>query len=115
MSSPICINVGGVFFWTSAQTLSRENTFFSGLVHTLESHSETDLYVSTPLIDRDPTHFRVVLNWLRGVRCLPEDFGTLEELFYEVDFYCIESMKIAIQRKNANVYPSVQRNRNDSP
>lgn len=49
-------------------------------------------------VDRDPTHFRYILNWIRGVRYLPDDEQTLAELAYEADYFCIPAMKEAIVR-----------------
>lgn len=47
-------------------------------------------------VDRDPTHFRYILNWLRGVQCLPEDDQTLSELMCEADFYALDDMVASI-------------------
>jgi hypothetical protein len=84
----ICLNVGGVHYWTDRSTLEASNSFFSALA--LAPEAEV-------FIDRDPTYFRHVLNWLRGVRFLPEDEMQLRELAYEADFYSMEDMCAAIQ------------------
>jgi hypothetical protein len=87
----ITVNVGGVYFTTRLSTLAASDSFFSGCVN---SHPEcTELF-----IDRDPTHFRHILNWMRGVHFLPEDDSTLQELAYEADYYCLSPMKEAIVR-----------------
>lgn len=80
--------VGGCIFATTRSTLGSQTSFFSSLVE-----STSDNYA---FVDRDPTHFRFVLNWMRGVRHLPEDEASLQELLWEVDFYCLEGMKTAI-------------------
>ena len=49
-------------------------------------------------VDRDPTHFRHVLNWMRGVRFLPDEEMVLDELMWEADFYCLNDMKDAIAK-----------------
>lgn len=92
------LNVGGVCFVTRRQTLvggaQGGCTFFSGLVN---AHPDCcELFV-----DRDPTHFRHVLNWLRGVRFVPDDEGTLRELVHEADYFCMQDFKEAI----ANALP----------
>ena len=69
----------------------RATLFFSGVV---SSHTE----VNELFIDRDYTHFRYILNWLRGVRCLPEDEEILHELVYEADYFCMLDLKEAIVR-----------------
>ena len=88
-SDLVYLNIGGVYFCTRRSTLLRSNSFFSGLARS----SETELFV-----DRDPTHFRHVLNWMRGVRYLPEDDTVLRELTWEADYYCLQDMRDAIHR-----------------
>ncbi|CAO3608901.1 unnamed protein product [Cunninghamella blakesleeana] len=63
----IKLNIGGKVFETTLATLQREQssllaTMFSGK-HTLEPCSDGSYF-----IDRDPTHFRLVLNYLRDLR-----------------------------------------------
>ena len=60
MGMLVYLNVGGVFFATSRDTLRESDSFFSGLVQNECCHEY--------FVDRDPTHFRHVLNWLRGGR-----------------------------------------------
>ena len=82
------LNVGGVYFSTLRSTLTESDSFFSGA---LRHHHDCELFV-----DRDPTHFRHILNWLRGVRCLPEEDAVLHELACEADYYCMTDLKAAI-------------------
>ena len=89
----VYLNVGGVYYLTRAETLRRGSTFFAAMLRSKPDATEF-------FVDRDPTHFRHVLNWLRGVHALPEDAITLEELFWESDYYCMHDMKEAIQRAN---------------
>lgn len=88
----ICINVGGVIFYTSETTLKQYTNFFYGLVQAMKSDDEV------LFIDRDPTHFRYVLNWLRGSRELPEDSMSIKELIVEANFYCMPDMVDALHR-----------------
>lgn len=87
----LCVNVGGVCFVTRASTLQKSSSFFSNL---LKSHPDA----SELFVDRDPAYFRYVLNWMRGVRCLPEDDTILQELLWESDYYCVHDMRDHIQR-----------------
>ena len=91
MATPhlVTLNVGGVHFVTRTSTLAASNSFFSGLVSTC--HDAAEIFV-----DRDPTHFRYVLNWLRGVRVVPDDDMVLRELVWEADFYCLPDLKEAL-------------------
>lgn len=89
-NTTIHLNVGGIYFVTRRCTLMETETFFSGA---LRSHPDDgELF-----IDRDPTHFRHILNWLRGVRNLPDDELTLSDLWWEADYYCMTDMKAAIR------------------
>lgn len=88
MSPIVYLNVGGCSFTTRRDTLRQG--FFSGLV---ESIMEDGMEV---FVDRDPTHFRYILNWLRGSKCLPEDDQTLTELMWEADFYALDDMVASI-------------------
>ena len=66
-SEKVRLNVGGSLFETSLSTLCRDPTsllasMFSGR-HLLSVESDGSYF-----IDRDPTHFRLVLNYLRDLR-----------------------------------------------
>lgn len=71
------MNVGGSIFETSLSTLCRDSksllaVMFSGR-HELSVESDGSYF-----IDRDPTHFRLVLNYLRDLRVtqqIPISFG----------------------------------------
>ena len=88
-SDLVYLNVGGIYFLTRRSTLLRSNSFFSGLAKS----TETEFFV-----DRDPSYFRHILNWMRGVRYLPEDDTVLRELTWEADYYCLQDMRDAISR-----------------
>ena len=96
----LTLNVGGTLFQCTRQTLTQSNTFFTGLVETDPSLNASPLF-----IDRDGTHFRFILNWLRGVRFLPPDDAILSELAYEADYYAMEDMVEAIRARRGTHPP----------
>ena len=86
----ITLNIGGTIFLTTKETLSTGSHFFSNLV---QYSNDTNFF-----IDRDGTHFRFVLNFLRGSTHLPKQRDILLELLHEADFYCLQELKINITR-----------------
>ena len=80
----IQLNVGGTIFETTESTLARHPaTFFGALAR--NRGAATRLFV-----DRDPTHFRHVLNYLRsGVITAPADDDAKAELLLELEFYAL--------------------------
>ena len=80
----IQLNVGGTVFETTASTLARHPaTFFGALAR--NRGDATRLFV-----DRDPTHFRHILNYLRsGVVTAPADDDAKAELLLELEFYAL--------------------------
>ena len=81
----VTLNVGGKEFMTRRGTLEGTDSFFSALM----THAERQ----NVFIDRDPTHFRHVLNYLRGSTTLPNDEAGLRELQAEADFFCLSGLK----------------------
>ena len=107
-SGIITLNVGGKLFSTSKATLtSQKDTFFEALVsgrHGNPSLSTTTMTNcissgSTYFIDRDPDHFKHILNFLRTgtVISLPTDENGKKELLIEADFYGLDNMAKAMQ------------------
>ena len=90
MTTIITLNVGGMLFQTSKDTLLKGDTYFVPLA----THSNCEEVI---FIDRDPAYFRYILNWLRGATVLPEDRLSLQELLVESDFYCMKDMKETIE------------------
>ena len=91
-ASTIKLNVGGQYFTTSLQTLTKDtgsmlHAMFSGRFDT--KPAEDGYY----FIDRDGTNFRYILNYLRtGRLLLPEDKLVREELLEEAEFYQIRGI-----------------------
>ena len=91
-SSTVKLNVGSQHFVTSVQTLRKDPNsmlaaMFSGKFDTKPSED------GSFFIDRDGTHFRFILNYLRdGELILPKGATFLEELREEAEFYQIQGI-----------------------
>ncbi|KAL9954723.1 hypothetical protein ACROYT_G042296 [Oculina patagonica] len=91
-SSTVNLNVGGHLFKTSVQTLTKDPNsmlaaMFSGRFEMKPSED------GSFFIDRDGTHFRFILNYLRtGKLTLPEGATFLKELEEEAEFYQIQGI-----------------------
>jgi len=91
-SSTVNLNVGGHCFKTSVQTLTKDSNtmlaaMFSGKFETKPCED------GAFFIDRDGTHFRFILNYLRtGKLTLPEGATFLKELLEEAEFYQIQGI-----------------------
>jgi WD40 repeat protein len=92
----IVLDIGGTKFTTTVDTLTREkNTFFCGLFSVYgEWDPDED---GTYFIDRDGTHFRIILNHLRGMDVAHEiqqlSENELRQLYEDVKYYMIHSME----------------------
>ena len=91
-SSTVKLNVGGQHFTTSVQTLTKDPNsmlaaMFSGRFDMKPSED------GSFFIDRDGTHFRFILNFLRtGKLTLPEGATFTKELEEEAEFYQIHGL-----------------------
>ena len=98
-SATVKLNVGGHYFTTSVQTLNKDpgsmlHAMFSGRFDT--KPSEDGSY----FIDRDGTHFRYILNYLRtGQLLLPDDKLIKHEIFAEAQFYQIQEIVEKLESK----------------
>ena len=91
-SSTVKLNVGGHHFTTSVQTITKDPdsmlaAMFSGKFEMKPSED------GAFFIDRDGTHFRFILNYLRnGELILPEGVTCHKELEAEAKFYQIQGI-----------------------
>lgn len=94
------LDVGGVHFatWRSTLVDAEPGSFFAALLRQEDVESE-----GTYFVDRDPTHFRHVLNWLRGCRTVPSDAPTLDELLEEAEFFGLTSMADSVRAARARL------------
>ena len=96
-SSTVKLNVGGQHFTTSVQTLTKDPNsmlaaMFSGRFNMKPSED------GSFFIDRDGTHFRFILNFLRtGKLTLPEGATFTKELEEEAEFYQIQGLIDALR------------------
>ena len=96
----ITLDIGGYKFSTSLHTLRAEpesmlGTMFSG------RHPITKQEDGSVFIDRDGTHFRIILNYLRGCitssELLPDNKLLLSELLTEVNYYQLKGFEKMIK------------------
>lgn len=97
----VCLNVGGERFRTTRATLTRVQESFFARCFATELHESACDETGAMLIDRDPTHFRRILNFLRdGEAALPAlltcDAQTRAELAREADFYQLTQLRDAL-------------------
>ena len=74
------LSIGGTAYVASPETLSR-SAYFEALVKYASPDAEPSF------VDRDGTHFRWILNWLRGSTVTPRSVEVYQELLVEADFY----------------------------
>nr|XP_046225857.1 BTB/POZ domain-containing adapter for CUL3-mediated RhoA degradation protein 3-like isoform X2 [Oncorhynchus gorbuscha] len=110
-SKYVKLNVGGVLYYTTMQTLTKQDTMlkamFSGRMEVLTDSEGKDIYNYTKivylcpfqweqswiLIDRCGKHFGTILNYLRdGAVPLPEIRREVEELLAEAKYYLVQGL-----------------------
>lgn len=86
----ITLNVGGHMFTTTKDTLLKGDTMLSKM---FSGKYKWNCKEGNPFIDRDGSHFRYILNYLRSGRLVPpKDRQALEELLIEADYYGIKEL-----------------------
>ena len=98
----IDLNVGGTRYSTSRSTLTKYpdsmlGVMFSGR-HDLETMKCSD---GSFFIDRDGTHFRHILNYLRDgedvIESFPKSAEVLREILREVTYYQLENLAVTLK------------------
>lgn len=92
-TQPITLNVGGVIYQTSKETISRCHL----LTKIVENTTEGEIF-----IDRDGQHFRHILNFLRN-----PDYKIPIKAKHEVEFFCLENVKYEKQSKKEKLLASI--------
>jgi len=86
------LNIGGTLFTTLLDTLTSQETFFSGLMSGKFNavKDEHEAY----FIDRDPRNFGIILNYLRGQEIFVDDLSEnqLKELVSDCEFYQVSGL-----------------------
>jgi hypothetical protein len=96
----IHLNVGGHLFTTTRDTLLKGDTMLSKMFSGQFISSCCIDSDGNPFIDRDGTHFRLILNYLRsGKFVFPSDPVTLREVLIEADFYQITKLSEHIEKR----------------
>ena len=85
----VALDVGGVYFETTEFTLSK--------CEVLRKNCENN---DSMFVDRDPSLFTYVLNYLRnGVVCVHSDSALIEILLLEARYFQLPSMEAQLQEK----------------
>jgi len=93
----LVLNVGGHFFTTTRDTLVKNhNTMLSKMFSGKFKLTLDD--AGRPFIDRDGTHFRTILNFLRsGKYVSPSDPIVVQDILVEADYYQIKELSQIIE------------------
>ena len=90
MCDKLCLDVGGTVFHTTYTTLSRERESMLARMFGGELRPAAE-ELGRHFIDRDGTHFRYILNYLRdGTVALPHDEQLQKELLVEANYYGLD-------------------------
>lgn len=108
----IDLNVGGVLYTTSVETLTKEcgsvlHTMFSGDISSLLTDSKGRVF-----IDRDGVLFRYILDYLRNDRLLlPESFQETDRLVVEAEWFKLSRLleQVPSSKTTAPSSPGPQR------
>uniref|UniRef100_A0A7S1GBW9 BTB domain-containing protein n=1 Tax=Bicosoecida sp. CB-2014 TaxID=1486930 RepID=A0A7S1GBW9_9STRA len=102
-SGIVHLNVGGARYATSRETLCRDRDSMLSILVNGELGSRRDT-TGAYFIDRDPKHFRFILNFLRdGDVDLPEDDTQLKQLLREAYFYQVAELIKLIEMQRRRV------------
>ncbi|CAL2033956.1 unnamed protein product [Caenorhabditis brenneri] len=100
------LNIGGTIFQTTRSTLTKFDGFFKTMF-------ETNVPVTTDnfgafFIDRDPTHFRLILNFMRdGDVELPTCKKEIKEISNEAQYYLLNGL-VKLCSKQSEVQPNTE-------
>uniref|UniRef100_A0A7I4CDD2 BTB domain-containing protein n=1 Tax=Physcomitrium patens TaxID=3218 RepID=A0A7I4CDD2_PHYPA len=94
------LNVGGMKFVTTVSTLTKRDTHSVLAVMTTQRHEKSKVLRDEDgcmFIDRDGTHFRHVLNWLRDGVVTPElETPEYHEILREAEYYMLSGLVEAV-------------------
>ncbi|CAF3862872.1 unnamed protein product [Rotaria sordida] len=86
----VTLNIGGQLFSTTIETLTKEECLFTKM---FSGRFDLREHQGATFIDRDPTHFRILLNYLRTNTLIePKSAQDRSELLLEAEYYQITSL-----------------------
>jgi len=96
----IRLNVGGTYFCTTTDTLSKyPDTFLHKLCHSENNMSSDKDETGAFLIDREPSYFAPILNFMRHGKLVYDKNVSEEGILEEAEFYNIEELVSTIKTK----------------
>ncbi|XP_052070113.1 serrate RNA effector molecule homolog [Mytilus californianus] len=98
----ITLNIGGLRFETSKTTLRADPSCVFALM--LQPLSPFRPSKNVYFFDRDPAHFKIILNYLRNncnveKRYLPRESNYLHELMLEAKYYQLSGLIVAVEER----------------
>ena len=101
-TNKVILNVGGARFETSRLTLRKDPESLLARLFTTESSVVPQ--GNSIFIDRDPSHFKVILNYLRydlnfNTAVLPRERKYLIELKQECEYYRVKGLLKIVKRR----------------
>ncbi|CAL2033867.1 unnamed protein product [Caenorhabditis brenneri] len=104
------LDIGGTLFKTSKSTLTKFDGFFKTMLETdipLEKDEHEAIFV-----DRDPKHFRLILNYMRdGFVNIPDSKSDVQEIQIEAQYYLLDGLvklcntQKPVSEKKNNLFP----------
>ena len=99
----VLVNIWGIRFETSRPTLQRFPKSILGMMVKEDSPfkpGSSNMY----FLDRDPSHFKLVLNYMRNKVCftkyiLPKDRRYLEEILLEARYYRLDGLATLVSNR----------------
>ena len=93
MGDRVTLNVGGQIFDTSMTTMTKDP---NSLLANVALHDFQASGLRSTFIDRDSTHFRYILNFLRDGKCvLPPSAESQQELRNEAEYFQVNHQTIS--------------------
>ena len=101
--NPVTLNIGGTLFMTTISTLVQDpNTILATKVNSERSGPDGSYF-----FDRDPTHFRYILNYLRtGVVYEPDSELEKRQLLLEAKYYNVSEIVRQLDRFSTLLPPN---------
>ncbi|KAI9319731.1 BTB/POZ protein [Dichotomocladium elegans] len=99
-SAVVKLNVGGEIFETKIDTLRKDENSLLAMMFSGRHQMVSDETDGSYFIDRDPTHFRNILNYLRGkkINFNLQDKSKCQQLLQEARYYRIDELVKSLER-----------------